>query len=76
MVFTVSDHFLVPKHILLSKEEAEELFKKYGLQLNQLPQILLSDPAIAELLPRKGDIVKIIRNSPTAGKTIYYRMVV
>ena len=76
LVFVVGDHFLVPKHVLLSAKQGEELVKKYGLSLEQIPRILRVDPAIKDMLPKKGDIVKIVRDSPTAGKTIYYRRVV
>lgn len=71
----VKNHFLVPKHVLLSKEQAAELLKKYNLTLDQLPKIPLDDAAIEELEPVKNDIVKIVRGSPTAGKTIYFRRV-
>ena len=47
------DHFLVPKHVMLSKEQAAELLKKYNLTLDQLPNISSKDAAIAELNPRK-----------------------
>jgi DNA-directed RNA polymerase subunit H len=76
LVFSVGDHFLVPKHVLLSTQQAAELMKKYGLNPNQMPKILRTDSAIIDMLPKKGDIVKIVRDSPTAGKTIYYRRVV
>jgi len=69
------EHFLVPRHAILSKEQAAELLKKYNLTLDQLPKISKSDAAIAFLKPVKDDIVKILRTSPTAGKTVYYRRV-
>jgi DNA-directed RNA polymerase subunit H len=69
-------HEYVPEHILLSKEEAEEVLKRYHVKPNQLPFILASDPAIRNLNAKPGDIVKIIRKSPTAGVSIYYRYVV
>jgi len=70
------NHFLVPKHIMLSKEQAAELLKKYNLTLDQLPKISVSDPGIEEFNPEKEEIVKIVRTSPTAGKSVYYRRVV
>ncbi|MEM0029380.1 MAG: DNA-directed RNA polymerase subunit H [Candidatus Nitrosocaldus sp.] len=73
---TIIRHEYVPEHILLSKEEAEEVFKRYHVKPNQLPFILASDPAIRNLNAKPGDIVKIIRRSPTAGVSIYYRYVV
>lgn len=69
------EHFLVPKHMLLSKEQAAELLKKYNLTLGLLPKISKEDAAITDLAAEKNDIVKIVRNSPTAGKTVYYRRV-
>lgn len=72
----VEDHKLVPKHIILSEEEKMEVLNKYKVSLKQLPKILITDPAIADKNPKVGDIVKIIRKSPTAGETVYYRVVV
>ncbi len=73
---SILEHELVPKHEILSKEEVEELLKKYKASLNQLPQILISDPVVKELGARVGDVLKITRNSPTAGTAVYYRVVV
>ena len=69
-------HFLVPKHAPLPKQQAEELLKKLGIRLEQLPQILRDDPSIEHLKLQKHDVVKIVRDSPTASKTIYYRRVI
>ena len=76
MNFTIKDHFLVPSHMFVPKEKVDELLKKLGINLNDMPQILRSDPAIKDLKPEKGSIIKIVRNSPTAGKAVYYRRVV
>jgi DNA-directed RNA polymerase subunit H (RpoH/RPB5) len=70
------ENFLVPKHVLLSKSDTEELLKKTGFRLEEMPQILSSDPAIKNLRAEKDDVIKIIRISQTAGKTIYYRRVI
>jgi DNA-directed RNA polymerase subunit H len=72
----ITKHELVPKHILLSEEEKKKLLKELGIKLSDLPRIKVSDPAIKHLNPKPGDIVKIIRKSPTAGEYIYYRVVV
>jgi len=42
----------------------------------QLPKIHKKDPAISHLEPKKGDIIKIERKSPTNIKSIYYRIVI
>ena len=70
------DHFLVPKHYLLPKEQADEILNKLGFKVEQLPMIQKNDAAIKEFKPIKGDVIKIVRNSPTAGQTVYYRRVV
>ena len=73
---TTPNHVLIPKHEKLSKQEAEEVLKKYKVTVNELPAITKSDPAIAELGCEEGDIIAIERESPTAGKTIFYRGVI
>ncbi len=74
--FNIFDHVLVPKHIKLSKEEAEKLLKKLGIEPWQLPWILASDPAVKAIGAKPGDIIKIIRKSETAGEYVVYRYVV
>jgi len=70
-------HGLVPKHVKLSEEEKKELLEKYNIGLTQLPKIYDNDPMIKIMGDVKiGDIVKIERDSPTAGKGIFYRVVV
>jgi DNA-directed RNA polymerase subunit H len=74
--FNVLDHELVPKHIILNEQEKEETLKKYGISLRHLPRILITDPAIKEMNPKIGDMIKIIRKSQTAGESVYYRVVI
>ena len=69
-------HVLVPEHIKLSESEKKELLDRYKISLNELPRILKNDPAIAHLNVKEGDVIKIIRKSDSAGKSIYYRVVV
>lgn len=72
----ISENFLVPKHEIVPKEKAQEIFAKYGADAKKLPQIMRDDPMVEEISAKKGDLIRIIRDSPTAGKTIYYRIVV
>lgn len=69
-------HELVPKHILLTAEEAEEVCREYRAKPHQLPLLRASDPAAQAIGAKPGDIVKIVRKSPTAGMAIAYRYVV
>lgn len=69
-------HYLIPKHEVMKKEEVEALLKKYNVTKDKLPKIYESDPAIAELNAKPGDVIKITRKSPTAGTAFYYRVVI
>ncbi|MCW4053051.1 MAG: DNA-directed RNA polymerase subunit H [Candidatus Bathyarchaeota archaeon] len=74
--FNLFDHVLVPKHEILSPKEREELLAKYRVEPYQLPRIRVSDPAVIAVGAKTGDIVKIVRNSSTAGEYMAYRYVV
>ena len=74
--FDIFKHELVPKHEILPKEELEELLKKYRIKPYQIPRIKASDPAAKMIGAKPGDIIKIIRKSPTAGRSVAYRYVV
>lgn len=73
---TTLNHVLVPKHEILSKEDKEKVLEGLGAVERQLPTITIEDPAIKDLKPKAGDVVKITRESPTAGIAIYYRTVI
>ncbi|HLD80167.1 MAG: hypothetical protein A2822_04940 [Candidatus Staskawiczbacteria bacterium RIFCSPHIGHO2_01_FULL_41_41] len=75
MSFDVHKHQLVCKHSKLSDADKEALLKQYEIKVQDLPKILKLDPAIAHLNLKGGDVVKIERDSKTAGKTNYYRAV-
>ncbi len=72
---TTLNHVLVPKHEILTAEDKESLLQKLETTEKQLPFIFSEDPAIAELKPKQGDVIKITRESPTAGISTYYRLV-
>jgi len=72
----ILEHELVPKHEVLSPEEALKVLKKLGITPDKLPWIRASDPVARAIRAKPGDIVKITRKSPTAGETVVYRYVV
>lgn len=69
-------HDLVPQHILLTKEETQDLMDKYQITVIDLPQIFEKDPIAIAIGAKEGDVIKIIRESKTTVKSIdYYRYV-
>lgn len=74
--FNILDHELVPKHEVLKPEEAVEILKSLGVRPDQLPYLRASDPVARAIGAKPGDVVRIIRKSPTAGKIIVYRFVI
>ncbi len=74
--FDLFNHELVPTHSVASNEEIQLVLQHYGIEKNQLPRIFRDDPAVKVLGARPGQVIRIERESPTAGKTYYYRLVV
>ncbi len=73
--FRVLDHVLVPKHEIVPPEEAVKILRELGLKPSDLPQIKASDPVAVELGAKPGFLIRVYRNSPTAGKIVVYRIV-
>ena len=72
----VPDHVYVPKHEIMTIEEAKEVLQKFNCKPTELPLIFVNDPAIIGLGVKPGDMIKITRKSSTAGQSLYYRYVV
>jgi DNA-directed RNA polymerase subunit H len=68
-------HKLVPDHTILSKTESKKVIKQLNIHQEQLPKIKSDDPVVKEIGAKPGDILKITRESHTAGKFITYRLV-
>jgi len=68
-------HDLVPEHTIMAAEEIKELLTKLAINVTQLPKILTTDPVVKTMGAKAGDVLRIDRKSPTAGKTTYYRLV-
>jgi DNA-directed RNA polymerase subunit H (RpoH/RPB5) len=73
--YNILEHILVPKHIILTDEEATLFKKKYNIIDNsQIADISYFSPVSLVLGIRPNDIVKIIRNSKTSIESNFYRI--
>ncbi len=69
-------HHLVPRHYICSDEETEEVLERWNVKKEQLPRILITDPAVKALKAPVGSLIKVERPSQTAGLHYAYRLVV
>jgi|LauGreDrversion4_1035100.scaffolds.fasta_scaffold58671_1 DNA-directed RNA polymerase subunit H (RpoH/RPB5) len=75
--FNILNHQYVPPHTVLSKEETEDMMKKYNVaNKSQLPDISRYDPVALAIGMRPGDVCKIDRASKSAVHSTYYRVCV
>jgi len=74
--FSLLDHQLIPKHEVMSENELKSVLNHYAIEKEQLPKIKVVDPVIQEIGAQVGEVVKITRNSQTAGEAFYYRLVI
>jgi DNA-directed RNA polymerase subunit H len=74
--FDLFGHELVPPHVIAEETEIQLVLNHYGINKTHLPRILTRDPAARVLGARPGQVIRIERESPTAGVAYYYRLVV
>ena len=83
MKIDIQNHDLVPKHEVISESEKELLKQGSDYDINNLPKIKITDPVVKELIKQEdnvdisaGDVLKITRNSTTAGEFVSYRIII
>ena len=74
LMFNITHHEIVPRHILLNQEEVDMILKQYQTTRAQLPKLLTTDPVAKYYGMKAGDVCKIIRQSPMTGESYYYRI--
>jgi DNA-directed RNA polymerase I, II, and III subunit RPABC1 len=74
LMFNITHHEIVPKHILMNQDEVDMILKQYQTTRAQLPKLLTTDPVAKYYGMKAGDVCKIIRQSPMTGESYYYRI--
>ena len=72
----VLDHVMVPDHQVMSEDEVKTLLALYSITFEQLPKVYHDDAAVKQINGKVGDVVRITRQSQTAGIAEAYRLVV
>ena len=72
----ITEHDLVPQHIVLTKEEREKVLESYRARKRDMPLIRSTDTVAKYYNMKPDEIVKIIRPSPVTGEAVAYRYVI
>ena len=75
MQIDIQDHMLVPKHEIMSEKDISVEFSDVDYDFKSLPKIKSKDPVVKEIGAESGDVLRITRESQTAGTFVTYRIV-
>ena len=75
MKIDIQDHMLVPTHEIMTEEEIADEFSDVEYDFKNLPKIRSNDPVVKAIDAKPGDILRITRESQTAGVFVTYRIV-
>ncbi len=75
MKIDIQNHMLVPKHEIMTEEEISEEFSDVDYDFKKLPKIKSNDPVVKTIGAEPGNVLRITRESQTAGVFVTYRIV-
>lgn len=74
LLVNITHHSLMPIHQVMSNAEKKKFLSDARLTEYQLSRIQLHDPVARYYGMKRGDLVRIIRRSDTAGKYVTFRI--
>ena len=75
LIINITKHVYQPKFKPLSEADMNIILETYQCNKNQFPKMLVTDPVARYYGMKSGNMIKIIRNSPSAAQAISYRLI-
>ena len=75
MKIDIQEHMLVPTHEIMTEDEIADEFSDVEYDFKNLPKIRPEDPVVKAIDAKPGDVLRITRESQTAGVFVTYRIV-
>ena len=75
MKIDIQDHILVPTHEIMTEDEIADEFSDVEYDFKDLPKIRSEDPVVKAIGAKPGDVLRLTRESQTAGVFVTYRIV-
>lgn len=72
----ITEHILVPKHEVLTKEEGENVLESYRARKRDMPLIRTNEDVAKYYNMKPGEITRIYRPSPLTCEAVAYRLVI